>query len=198
MFRIILLIIVFVVCIIEIHANSVDHASRLNEIISKKTAESLKANKHAESLQQRAKSRAEGINQRKIEDSNSISDAKQRHEEVVSSISTSNPTQESHKPSNHKMKGTLEVHGVSHALVKEINNMASASISREAIIKHVQTHFPNKDPHEWNDIVISAINVAGKSMPDPLQTNKASQNEVLQQKRKFQQAKQSLEHKQDL
>jgi hypothetical protein len=91
------------------------------------------------------------------------------------------------------MHSTLAAHGVSSALVKEINNMAASRISRESIVKHVQTHFPNKEPHEWNDIVISAISVAGKTQSDPLDTDKASKREAIFQKTRFNQAKQSME-----
>jgi hypothetical protein len=173
---------------------AVDHASRLEDIVSRKMKDSHAANVHANNLLSGAKVRLEGHLAAAKARSPAVSDELKRvHDERVLIANERGTKSPEHVPSvEPKMHSTLEAHGVSDSLVREINNMASSYIPRETIVKHVQTHFPNKDQHEWNDIVISAISVAGKVQPDSLDTTKSSKNAANMQKQQFERAKQTL------
>jgi hypothetical protein len=175
----------------SIGVSAVDHAARLEEIVAKKSAEAKHARKHVDSVLKQAKARAE-TKWATSADKGTIDSIRDVHEAHVNSI-TSSESRVAGDYSRSAMHSTLAAHGVSSALVKEINSMASSQIPRESIVKHVQTHFPNKEPHEWNDIVISAISVAGKSQSEPLDTDKASKREAMFQKNRFNLAKQSME-----
>lgn len=181
-----------------------DHAARLQQLVAKKTIEAQNANTHANTLLSGLKSRADAhTTATKSYDSPALH-TKNMHEHHMAAVKRPESVQRLEKPDwadslgpDHKMHSTLAAHGVSDSLVREINNMASSNIQREAIVKHVQTHFPDKDPHEWNDIVVSAIGVAGKAQPDASQTTKSSRNEALLQRQKFKRDKRTLENKQD-
>jgi hypothetical protein len=99
--------------------------------------------------------------------------------------------------STSKMQNTLRIHGVNDELIKEINNMASSLIPRETIIKHVQTHFPDKRQHEWNDIVIAAIGLMDSSQPKAKNMVKANKDAALRQAREFEESKKALEAKKE-
>ena len=92
-----------------------------------------------------------------------------------------------------KLEETLTIHGVSSAMVNEINDMATSYIPREAIVQHVQSHFPNKREHEWNDIVIAAVGVAGRRQPEVTDMQKSNRDNAEQQKKKFKSAKAVLD-----
>lgn len=115
--------------------------------------------------------------------------AQAAHGGVTTSSSASNGVKKS------KMQNTLRVHGVNDELIREINNMASSLIPKESIIKHVQTHFPDKRQHEWNDIVIAAIGVMDSTQPKPESMIKAKRDAALAQARKFDESKKALETK---
>mmetsp|Transcript_82862 Transcript_82862/g.162453 ORF Transcript_82862/g.162453 Transcript_82862/m.162453 type:complete len:198 (+) Transcript_82862:35-628(+) len=176
---------------------SLDHAARLDEMIAKKNNEAKLANKHVDHIVHSAKIRAETVSSRNIASkplsNENAKNAHDRHMMSMPEVEPTIPRQESRS----KMHSTLSAHGVSHALFKEINNMAASYIPREAIVKHVQTHFPNKEPHEWNDIVISAIAAAGKVQPGESDTSKATRNEASLQKKKFEHAMDSLQGRMD-
>lgn len=192
----------FILCLLLVgfyHVSAVDHASRLEDIISRKVKESHAANANADNLLKNAKVRSENnlavAKSKRLEVSN---DAKRVHDDHVEFVSERNQRKLQDAPAaERKMDSTLRAHGVSDSLVREINNMASSYIPRETIVRHVQTHFPNKDQHEWNDIVISAISAAGKAQPDSLDTAKSSTAAATFQKEQFARAKRSMENQQD-
>lgn len=187
------LLVVAVLCIFTISAANVEHNARLEEIISRKTAEAKAAHGHVAYVLNKAKERAESAASRpvvgKLHDSATPIAA---HNELMSSVVLPERKEKAPVSQTH---ATLAAHGVSTALVKEINNMATSYIPREDIIKHVRTHFPNKQPHEWNDIVISAISSQNKAQPESLETNRADKNDATLQKRRFNQAKDGLENR---
>lgn len=171
---------------------AIDHGARLDEIVNRKYQEAKLVHKRTEHLISQTKSRAETTGQVHSKSRfNSVTNSKDIHDQHINAIQRPNVQQEYSGTS--KMHSTLSSHGVSSALAKEINNMASSFIPRETIVKHVQTHFPNKEPHEWNDIVISAISAAGKSQPNSLETNKAETKYAEFRKHKFDQAKETLQ-----
>lgn len=185
------------VCILGLQSVlAVDHASRLEDIVSRKMKDSHAANDHANNLLSGAKIRLEGhLAAAKARIPAASDEFKRAHDErvlIANERATKSPEQTREPSAEPKMHSTLEAHGVSDSLVREINNMASSYIPRETIVKHVQTHFPNKEQHEWNDIVISAISVAGKVQPDSLDTTKSSKNAANMQKQQFEKAKQTL------
>jgi len=180
---------------------AVDHASRLDDIIARKTKESHTANTHANNLLKNAKVRLEdslAAAKKKIPELSN--DARKVHDSHTGAITEKKVTsgeQTVSRSEDRKVAGALREHGVSDSLVREINNMASSYIPRETIVKHVQSHFPNKEQHEWNDIVISAISAKGKEQPDSLATTKSSKAQANFQQQQFQKAKDSLEFFQD-
>lgn len=191
-------------CLLFIGANqifAVDHGSRLEDIISRKTKESHITNNHANQLLKNAKIRFEDSLVAAKEKTPVVSDdAKKVHDNLLASVSERKNIDVELvglQFDERKVSHTLKEHGVSDSLVREINNMASSYIPRETIVKHVQAHFPNKDQHEWNDIVISAISAAGKAQPDSLATTKSSKVQASFQQQQFQKAKDSLEYFQD-
>ena len=191
----------FVVCLLWLslyHVTAVDHAGRLEDIINRKMKESHATNTHANNLLKNAKVRLEtNLAAAKNKRMDVPDDAKRIHDEHVELITERNQRKREDVPGvEPKMESTLKAHGVSDSLVREINNMASSYIPRETIVKHVQTHFPNKDQHEWNDIVISAISAAGNTQPDSLATAKSSKAAADFQKEQFKRAKQSMENAQ--
>lgn len=193
------LLIVSLVLLGLYRVGAVDHAGRLEDIINRKMKESHATNTHANNLLKNAKVRLESnLAAAKKNRADVSDDAKRVHDEHVELIAENNQRKrEVASEGEPKMESTLKAHGVSDSLVREINNMASSYIPRETIVRHVQTHFPNKDQHEWNDIVISAISSAGNAQPDALATGKSSKAAATFQKEQFKRAKQSLENSQD-
>jgi hypothetical protein len=177
------------VCVL---AQAVDHSARLEEIVSRKTTEAKQAYKHAENMVNQAKSRAEVGVKQSLKSINTASNQKELHDRHINAVSQQDRSDDQ-RPQT-RVHTTLDSHGVSGSLIKEINNMATSFIPREAIVKHVKAHFPNKQPHEWNDIVISAINAAGKDQPDSLDTSKADAQDANFRKLKFQRAKDSMQN----
>jgi ElaB/YqjD/DUF883 family membrane-anchored ribosome-binding protein len=95
----------------------------------------------------------------------------------------------------HPAGNVLDTHGVDAALVEEINRMAASSVSRDALVQHVSTHFPNKQKDDWNDIVIAALGSKGKGVPvSNMDRDKSLKTEALLSKTKFDRRKDSLDH----
>lgn len=94
----------------------------------------------------------------------------------------------------HRLQSTLDAHGISDSLVQEINNMATSSISREHLVLHVQSHFPHKQSHELNDIVVAAIAVQGRRQPDGPDRTKAIQQEMAMDRARFDSAKKTMDY----
>jgi hypothetical protein len=134
----------------------------------------------------------------RVEAGNSVLASKVGKTSAADSISSASAASNVGQGAGPKMQSTLQVHGVDDALIKEINNMAASMIPRETIIKHVQTHFPDKRQYEWNDIVIAAIGVMSSAQPKPLDTIKAQRDAALSQARKFDESKKALENKRAL
>jgi len=88
----------------------------------------------------------------------------------------------------------LDAHGVSDTLIQEINNMATSSISKEHLVLHVQSHFPHKQSHELNDIVVAAIAVQGRRQPDSPDRTKAIQQEIAVDRTRFYNAKKTMDY----
>ena len=199
------LLLIVILVIVDV-TRSLEHAGRIDEIVETKKAESHNANRYADNLASNSKiklvNNLAAAQESKIKFS---ADAKDAHDEHVASFQANQAkvdlenTEKLNAKNNpeHKMRSTLAAHGVSDSLVEEINNMATSYIPRETIVKHVQSHFPNKGQHEWNDIVISAIGVAGKSQPHPMDNQKSMNAEVQMDKARFETAKKSLQNKQD-
>jgi hypothetical protein len=145
----------------------VEHSARIEEIVSARSAESHAANDHADELLGNGKVRLDSHLASAKQQATKLSDAKYRPTNTAASMPRQGvaraQTREKPDPSHpeHKMRSALKAHGVSDGLVREINNMAASQIPRESIVEHVRTHFPNKAPHEWNEIVVSAIAVKG-------------------------------------
>jgi hypothetical protein len=172
-------------------AQGADHSARLEEIVTRKTTEAKQAHKHAENMVNQAKSRAEVGVKQSLKNTNAASSHKELHDRHINAVPQHSSGDDKGPPT--RAHTTLDSHGVSGSLIKEINNMATSFIPREAIVKHVKAHFPNKQPHEWNDIVITAINAAGKDQPDSLDTNKANAQDADFRRLKFQRAKDSMQ-----
>jgi hypothetical protein len=170
---------------------SVDHSARLDDIVLRKSQESHEANQHAENVLHESKHRLENsLRESKIRLKDISSDNKDEHDEVV--YLTDNSPSQASQTSTRKMKTSVSSHGVDDGLAREINSLASSFIPRESIVQHVKTHFPEKDPHEWNDIVISAVGAAGKTQPNSQETVQASKREANLLKNRFQRAKRNL------
>jgi hypothetical protein len=88
---------------------------------------------------------------------------------------------------------TLELHAVPTSLVSEINRMAAASIPREAIVKHLGTHYPDKKSHELNDIVVAAATASQHKQPDTLDTKHAAKEQAAFQNTQFERSQASFE-----
>ena len=58
-----------------------------------------------------------------------------------------------------KIEKTLNDYGVSESTQRAIAGMTKSGLSHETIMKNIQNHFPDKKPHEINEIVV-ASNVA--------------------------------------
>lgn len=182
-----------------------DHTARLQQVVNKKTIEAQHANAHANALLSTLKSKNADLTSSIKREDLFASQTKLLHEHHLATAQKPRSSERTVAREDwvdslgpeHKMHSTLAAHGVKDTLVREINNMAASNIQRDAIVKHVQTHFPDKDPHEWNDIVVSAIGVSGKFQPDVSQTTKSSRNEALLQQQRFKRDKRSLENKQE-
>lgn len=142
-----------------------DTASRLKEDI---------ASTHTQ-VRQSVQHLVEGLSERSRDPSSSISNP-----------SDPRPT--------HRLQSTLDAHGISDSLVQEINNMATSSISREHLVLHVQSHFPHKQSHELNDIVVAAIAVQGRRQPDGPDRTKAIQQEMAMDRARFDSAKKTMDY----
>jgi hypothetical protein len=97
-----------------------------------------------------------------------------------------------------RVSNTLEKHGVSDALVKELNRMHGSSVPRDALIQHVSTHFPEKKSEDWHDIVIAAIAFHGKPIPEASDAETALKHQADFDKLKFHRAKDSFETQKEL
>ena len=86
----------------------------------------------------------------------------------------------------------LDRHNVETSLINEINSMSTSYIPRETIIKHVQTHYPDKKASEINDIVISAIQFSSQKHPKEMDIKNANRINAKVNRRKFEAAKQKL------
>lgn len=95
--------------------------------------------------------------------------------------------------SPNKARQTLDAHNVPSSLVEEISQMAAAFIPREDIVSHVATHFPGKQPHELNDIVLAAVSTAESKMPDTKDAKHAQQEDAAFKETRFDRAQASFE-----
>lgn len=101
---------------------------------------------------------------------------------------------ESQRPNKSKndIQSSLDAHGVQPYLIDEINGMATSYIPRETIIKHVQSHFPEKSLSEVNDIVISAIALTGKNQAHLMDIQISNKLSAQSQREKFNIAKDKM------
>lgn len=124
----------------------------------------------------------------------SVQHLAERLSERSSDSSGSSTSSPSDPRPTHRLQSTLDAHGVSDSLVQEINNMATSSISREHLVQHVQSHFPHKQSHELNDIVVAAIAVQGRRQPDSPDRTKAIQLEMVMDRARFDSAKKTMDY----
>lgn len=96
--------------------------------------------------------------------------------------------------SKSRLEATLEHHNVGDQLVAEINKMAESFIPKEDIIDHVRKHhFPNKHVSDLNDIVVSAIAVAGKSVGETMTLQQAKLLDKANHHKKYEKLKSDFE-----
>jgi hypothetical protein len=68
--------------------------------------------------------------------------------------------------------------------------MAASLIPKETIIEHVKTHFPEKEVHEVNDIVISALASGNKiKQVNKMDTVKANKDTIILERKKYKKLK---------
>jgi hypothetical protein len=91
----------------------------------------------------------------------------------------------------------LTAHGVTKDLVLELNRMAGSSFTRDALVEHVATHFPDKKKNEWNDIVVAALVEQGRTISGS-DLDAALKNNANLQHEKFRLSKDSFETRNDL
>eukprot|EP01039_Chlorochromonas_danica_P000474 gene476-513_t len=89
----------------------------------------------------------------------------------------------------------LQAHNIPESLVDEINRMAASLIPREAIVQHVASHYPAKKTHELNDIVIAAVAIKDKSIPDTTDTKHANKETTAFHSTKFERSQASFEER---
>jgi hypothetical protein len=94
-------------------------------------------------------------------------------------------------------RALLESHGVSDAVIQEINRMAASKVPREHLVQHIRSHFPGKKTDDLNDIVVSALNAAHRDTPKSA-LDHAKKDELLFNAAKFQRNKASFESRSDL
>ena len=97
--------------------------------------------------------------------------------------------------SSNRISETFKTHNVKKTLIDEINNMAASSIPREYIISHVGSHYPDKSESEWNDIVISSLNVYGKHAPKQLRYKRSMENSIQVHRARYEALKKTHEYK---
>ncbi len=94
-------------------------------------------------------------------------------------------------------RSLLESHGVTDAVVQEINRLAASNIPREQLVQHIRDHFPGKRVDDLNDIVVSALSAAHRSTPKSA-LDHAKKDELLFNAAKFQRSKESFKTNKDL
>lgn len=52
-------------------------------------------------------------------------------------------------------------------------------------MKNIQTHFPEKSPHEINDVVVLANAATGRSQPRDKDNSRATKNKMLKKQQDF-------------
>ena len=82
-------------------------------------------------------------------------------------------------------------------LINEINRMTAANIPREAIVDHVRSHYPEKQPHEWTDIVVMA-SMHGGRLSDTNDHKKAKREEIAFNQLKYERQKAAHEARKKL
>jgi hypothetical protein len=58
-----------------------------------------------------------------------------------------------------KIEKTLRDYGVDENMQRAISGMTKSGLSHDTIMKNIQNHYPDRKPHEINEIVV-ASNVA--------------------------------------
>jgi hypothetical protein len=58
-------------------------------------------------------------------------------------------------------------------------------LKKDDIVKNIQTHFPDKTPHEINDVVVLANAAAGRSQPRDKDNTRAAKNKMLKTQKDF-------------
>lgn len=89
----------------------------------------------------------------------------------------------------------LQAHNIPESLVDEINRMAASLIPREAIVQHIASHYPAKKIHELNDIVIAAVAIKDKTIPDTTDTKHATKETTAFHSTKFERSQASFEER---
>lgn len=184
------------------------HNQRINGMIEKKVAEANSAHEHSLNVSYHTKvGLLKHLSQHDDTASRLKDDVSSTHSQVRQLVqhlaerlsersrdpgSSSSSSSTDPRPT-HRLQSTLDAHGVSDSLVQEINNMATSSISREHLVLHVQSHFPHKQSHELNDIVVAAIAVQGHRQPDSSDRSKAIQLEMAMDRARFDSAKKTMD-----
>lgn len=124
-----------------------------------------------------------------------VTEAHKKLDDFIENSAKVKAGEELKKGGKNLASSTLALHGVDDSLIEELHRMSTSSITREAMIQHVSQHFPEKKPDEWNEIVLSALAVKGKSPPDVSATDHALKNEARLKQLKFERSKASAEAK---
>lgn len=96
--------------------------------------------------------------------------------------------------SKSRLEATLDHHNVGDQLIAEINKMAESFIPKEDIIDHVRKHhFPNKHLSDLNDIVVSAIAVAGKPVGETMTLQQSKLLDRQNHHKKYEKLKKDFE-----
>lgn len=180
------------------------HNEKINGMIEKKVAEANSAHEHSLNVSYHTKvGLLKHLSQHDDTASRLKDDVSSTHSQVRQSVQhlaerlseRSRDSSSSTDPRpKHRLQSTLDAHGVSDSLVQEINNMATSSISKEHLVLHVQSHFPHKQSHELNDIVLAAIAVQGHRQPDSPDRSKAIQQEIAMDRARFDSAKKTMDY----
>jgi hypothetical protein len=115
-------------------------------------------------------------------------DIEKRRQEIEKSIQER--YEKSDRPNG--LKRILDTHGVDDPLVDELNRMATSSVSRDAMIQHVGSHFPEKSKSDWNDILVASLGVRGRK-PKGMSTDHARHHEHQFRKQQYERKRATFE-----
>jgi hypothetical protein len=79
----------------------------------------------------------------------------------------------------------LNQHGVPSSMRKAIQGMTASGLQKDAIIKNLKGHYPEKDTRDLNDIIVLSNADGGQKQPRKKDNQKETRRKVKEAEKKF-------------